>query len=233
MTAWVRLQLNHGILAGKRLLSSGAVNETQKSHSIIPSEPPWSLIFPEAHFITYGLGWFLYDYRGRKIVDHGGNIDGMSALVAFIPEEKLGLVILTNLSGSELRTALKYRIFDAFMGGEKKDWSAIHLKTMKGFEAQGKAADGVFSDAAEVESVVVFDDVGDFGVAVGGVVLEVFDDAAVLIEGDDEGVTLWGRLEKFGEANHYLAQKWIGQQYAIEKSLAGSHESQPELVAAV
>src|SRR5262245_3562189 len=141
MTAWVRLQLNHGILAGKRLLSSGAVNETQKSHTIIPSEPPWSLLFPEAHFLNYGLGWFLYDYRGRKVVDHGGNIDGMSALVAFIPEEKLGLVILTNLSGSELRTALKYRIFDEFLGGEKKDWSAIHQKTMKGFEAQGKAAE--------------------------------------------------------------------------------------------
>jgi CubicO group peptidase (beta-lactamase class C family) len=141
MTAWVRLQLNQGTFTGKRLLSSGAINEMQKSHSIIPIDPPWSLMFPEAHFLNYGLGWFLYDYRGRKVVDHGGNIDGMSALVAFIPEEKIGLVILTNLSGSDLRTALKYRIFDAFLGGEKKDWSAIQQKTMKGFEAQGKAAE--------------------------------------------------------------------------------------------
>jgi CubicO group peptidase (beta-lactamase class C family) len=141
MTAWVRLQLSQGTFNGKRLFSSGAINEMHKSHTIIPYDPPWSLMFPEAHFLNYGLGWFLYDYRGRKVVDHGGNIDGMSALVAFMPEEKLGLVILTNLSGSELRTALKYRIFDAFIGGEKKDWSAIHLKTMKGFEAQGKAAE--------------------------------------------------------------------------------------------
>src|SRR5262245_29339827 len=141
MSAWVRLQLNQGTFAGKRLLSSGAVSEMQKSHMIIPYDPPWSLMFPEAHFLNYGMGWFLYDYHGRKVVDHGGNIDGMSALVAFIPEEKLGLVILTNMSGSDLRTALKYRIFDAFIGGEKKDWSAIHQKTMKGFEEQGKAAD--------------------------------------------------------------------------------------------
>ncbi|MCI0664212.1 MAG: beta-lactamase family protein [Acidobacteria bacterium] len=130
MSAWVRLQLNQGTFAGKRLLSSGAVNEMLKSQTIIPYDPPWSLMFPEAHFLNYGLGWFLYDYRGRKVVDHGGNIDGMSALVAFLPEEKLGLVILTNLSGSDLRTALKYRILDAFIGGEKKDWSAIHQKTM-------------------------------------------------------------------------------------------------------
>jgi CubicO group peptidase (beta-lactamase class C family) len=141
MAAWVRLQLADGEFAGQRLLSSGAVKETQKSHTVVPYEVPWTLLFPEAHFLNYGLGWFLSDYRGRKVVEHGGNIDGMSALVAFIPEEKLGLVILTNLSGSELRTALKLRIFDAFMGGEAKDWSAIHLKTMKSFEAQGKAAE--------------------------------------------------------------------------------------------
>jgi CubicO group peptidase (beta-lactamase class C family) len=141
MTAWVRLQLSDGEFAGQRLLSSGAVKETQKSHTVVPYEVPWSLLFPDAHFLNYGLGWFLSDYRGRKVVEHGGNIDGMSALVAFIPEEKLGLVVLTNLNGSELRTALKLRIFDAFLGGEAKDWSAIHLKTMKSFEAQGKAAE--------------------------------------------------------------------------------------------
>jgi CubicO group peptidase (beta-lactamase class C family) len=141
MTAWVRLQLSDGEFAGQRLLSSGAIKETQKSHTVVPYEVPWSLLFPDAHFLNYGLGWFLSDYRGRKVVEHGGNIDGMSALVAFIPEEKLGLVVLTNLSGSEMRTALKLRIFDAFLGGEAKDWSAIHLKTMKGFEAQGKAAE--------------------------------------------------------------------------------------------
>jgi CubicO group peptidase (beta-lactamase class C family) len=141
MTAWVRLQLNDGEFAGQRLLSSGAVKETQKSHTVVPYEVPWSLLFPDAHFLNYGLGWFLSDYRGRKVVEHGGNIDGMSALVAFVPEEKLGLVVLTNMNGSELRTALKLRIFDAFLGGEAKDWSAIHLKTMKSFEAQGKAAE--------------------------------------------------------------------------------------------
>jgi CubicO group peptidase (beta-lactamase class C family) len=141
MTAWVRLQLSDGEFAGQRLLSSGAVKETHKSHTVVPYDPPWTLLFPDAHFLNYGLGWFLSDYRGRKVVEHGGNIDGMSALVAFIPEEKLGLVVLTNLSGSELRTALKLRIFDAFLGGEAKDWSAIHLKTMKSFEAQGKAAE--------------------------------------------------------------------------------------------
>jgi CubicO group peptidase (beta-lactamase class C family) len=141
MASWVRLQLAGGEFGGQRLLSPVAVKETQKSHTVIPYDPPWNLLFPDAHFLNYGLGWFLSDYRGRKIVEHGGNIDGMSALVAFIPEEKMGVVILTNLGGSELRTALKLRVFDAFLGGEAKDWSAIHRKTIAVLEAQAKAAE--------------------------------------------------------------------------------------------
>ncbi|MGH9847140.1 MAG: DUF3471 domain-containing protein [Blastocatellia bacterium] len=88
----------------------------------------------------YGLGWFLHDYQGRKIVEHGGNIDGMSALVSMVPEEKFGMVILTNLNGSFLPTALQYRVIDAFLGQPQKDWSATLLKAFKVLEAIGKDA---------------------------------------------------------------------------------------------
>lgn len=141
MAQWVRLHLNEGRVGKERLLSSGVVKEMQKSHTIIPYEPPFSLGTPEAHFLDYGLGWFLHDYRGRKIVQHGGNIDGMSALVALAPEERLGLVILTNLNGTFLPYALMYRIFDLYFGGGEKDWSAELLKTFKAFMAEQREAE--------------------------------------------------------------------------------------------
>ena len=53
---------------------------------------------------------------------HGGTIDGMTAQAAFVPEEKLGLVILTNRSGTSLPTALTYRIIDAYLKAtERRD----------------------------------------------------------------------------------------------------------------
>ena len=61
---------------------------------------------------------------------------------------------------------------------------------------QGEAAKGVFTDAAEVEGVVVLDDVCDLEVAVGGGVLEVVGDAAVRVETENKGVALWGGLER-------------------------------------
>lgn len=140
MAQWVRLQLSEGSYKGTRLISSGAMKEMHEQQTIIRKEPPWSLLMPDANFLSYGLGWFLHDYRGRKVVQHGGNIDGMSALVAMIPEEKLGVVILTNMNGTSLPTALMYKVFDAYTGAPAKDWSAELQKTLKGLEAQGQAA---------------------------------------------------------------------------------------------
>lgn len=141
MAQWVRLQLNQGTHKNQRLFSSGVAKEMHTPQTIIRAEPPVSLLYSEAHFLDYGLGWFLSDYRGRKIVEHGGAIDGMRAQVAMIPEERLGLVILTNLHGTVLPNALMFRIFDAYLGPPQRDWSADLLKTIKAFEEQGKAAE--------------------------------------------------------------------------------------------
>jgi CubicO group peptidase (beta-lactamase class C family) len=141
MAQWVRLQLGEGDYQGNRLISSGAIKEMHKPQTIINNDPPWNLLAQDAHFIAYGLGWFLHDYHDRKIVEHGGNIDGMSALVSMVPEEKLGIVILTNMNGSSLREALEYRIIDAFIGRPQKDWSSTILAAWKAIEAQGEAAE--------------------------------------------------------------------------------------------
>ncbi|MGI8731980.1 MAG: serine hydrolase [Pyrinomonadaceae bacterium] len=140
MAQWVRLQLAQGEYQKQRLLSSGAAKEMHTSQTVIRAEPPFTLLYPEAHFLNYGLGWFLHDYRGRKVVEHGGAIDGMRAQVAMLPEEKLGIVILTNMGGTTLPLALMNRIFDAYLAAPPRDWSAEMLKTVKSFEEQGKAA---------------------------------------------------------------------------------------------
>jgi CubicO group peptidase (beta-lactamase class C family) len=141
MIEWVRLHLNNGKFGDKQVISSGSVTEMHTPHTVIRREGPWALLMPEAHFLNYGLGWFLQDYRGRLIIQHGGNIDGMSALVAMMPEEKVGMVILTNMDGSPLPTALMQKAFDLFLQAPSKDWSADMLKVIKGMQGQAKAAE--------------------------------------------------------------------------------------------
>jgi CubicO group peptidase (beta-lactamase class C family) len=141
MAQWVRLQLGEGVYDGKRVLSSASIKEMQTPQTIIRLEGPRGRLYPEAHFLTYGLGWFLSDYRGRKLVEHGGAIDGMRAEVAFMPEEKVGLVILSNLNGTILPQALMYKIFDFYINAPARDWSSEFLKTSKELENQAKTAE--------------------------------------------------------------------------------------------
>lgn len=141
MAQWIRLQLGQGTYQGQRLFSPAVAKEMHTSQTIIPLTGNNARIYPEAHFLTYGLGWFLSDYRGKKIVEHGGAIDGMRAQVALLPEEKLGVVILTNMNGTTLPHILMYKVFDAYLGGNtQKDWAGDLLKTMKDLQEQGRAA---------------------------------------------------------------------------------------------
>lgn len=138
MAQWVRFQLAGGKVGGRPLLSAAAFAETHTPQTIVPLEGFWKQVAQEAHLLNYGLGWYLHDYRGRKVVQHGGNIDGMTALVALLPEERTGLVVLTNLEGNDLTYALMYRVFDAYLGHPPKDWSAVFLKADRELRAQAK-----------------------------------------------------------------------------------------------
>jgi CubicO group peptidase (beta-lactamase class C family) len=131
MAQWLRLLLADGKYKNEQLLSPGVVKEILTPQTVIRTGGPMARLNPDTHFAAYGLGWGLADYRGRKIAQHTGGIDGMTSLVAMMPEEKLGFVILTNMNGTSLPPALMYRIFDAFLQVPQKDWSGELLKVFK------------------------------------------------------------------------------------------------------
>jgi hypothetical protein len=81
--------------------------------------------------MNYGLGWFLQDYKGRKVIEHGGAIDGMRAQVALVPEENLGLVILCNRGGSGLPAQLMFQVLDRYLNESGRDWSAEALASTR------------------------------------------------------------------------------------------------------
>lgn len=139
MAQWVRLHLGRGTFRGTEVLKAATIEEMHTPQTVIRQDGSWRMMAPEARFLTYGMGWFLNDYRGRKVVQHGGNIDGMHALVAMMPEERLGLVILTNLGPNSLTYALMHRVFDAYLGAPPRDWSAWYLAQTDSLAAVAQA----------------------------------------------------------------------------------------------
>ncbi len=127
---WIKLQLNNGITNNQQIITKKSIWEMRKSHTIMQISQNQAKLWDSKHFHTYGLGWDLFDYHGRKIVNHGGGADGMISKLVLVPEENLGFVILTN-SINYLPTALMYKILDNYFGAEEDDWSQLFLSYYK------------------------------------------------------------------------------------------------------
>jgi hypothetical protein len=106
---------------------------------ILPISKGSSEFVPSRHFNTYGLGWNVWDYQGRKVISHGGGLDGMISRTSMMPEENLGLVVLTN-SEQSVPTIMQYKIYDVFTNAKDRDWSAEYLKFAKDGEVRDSEA---------------------------------------------------------------------------------------------
>ena len=139
MTNWIRMLLNDGRFEDQRLLSREAVAEMFRPQTLLakPPYPTYKLLQP--HWSSYGLGWFQFDYQGRAVNFHTGSFEGMAAIVGIIPDEKLGVVILSNLDHAELRHALMLTVFDIYGGHtDGPDWSADFRRLYDELETERK-----------------------------------------------------------------------------------------------
>jgi len=121
MTKWLITWINKGKFNDTEIIPETYVTEAMSSQMVINGALPDEEL-PDMHFANYGYGWMLQSYRGHYRVEHGGNIDGFSASVAFFPTDKLGIVVLTNQSGSAVTGLVRNTIADLMFGGKTTDW---------------------------------------------------------------------------------------------------------------
>ncbi len=133
MAQWLRLQLGDGEVDGKRVVSSTVLRETHQSQMLIPRAPG----DPEISHHAYALGWITSLYRGREMVEHGGNIDGFTADIALIPSARVGVAILSNHGRTSLPSGLAFTALDLALGLEPIDWCARMLQRKAGSEQAG------------------------------------------------------------------------------------------------
>lgn len=133
MSKWVMALLNNGKLDGKEIIPSSAIGQTRTPHSILGNG---GHMFNKAHFALYGLGWFLEEYAGRKIVAHTGGVNGFVTSVCLVPEEKLGIIVLTNTDANNFYEALRNEIEDAYLGLPYRNYSKVYLTYQKADEKE-------------------------------------------------------------------------------------------------
>ena len=140
MANWVRFQLAGGEWNRRRLISAEALEETHTPQTLIPLNETTTRLNPGIHFSAYAFGWQVQDYRGRKLIQHSGGIDGQRSRIALMPEENLGVVILTNRGRQNLLLdAIKNWILDTYLGKPGTDWSAEFLSVSAEQEEEAAA----------------------------------------------------------------------------------------------
>ncbi|NIR50435.1 serine hydrolase [candidate division KSB1 bacterium] len=134
MSRWITMLLNGGTYQGQRLLNEDTVEQLFAPQTLLNLSS--FMKDTGSHFYAYGLGWFLFDYSGRKVAEHGGGMPGYISKVTLVPEENLGFVILTN-DMNRLPNALRYKILDTFLNEGDKDWAQYYLE-LKNRREQGE-----------------------------------------------------------------------------------------------
>ena len=134
MSKWLTAMLNQGVYGKesdqkKRLFSERQSTELWQARTLLPVSSA-ATKGDKTHFSAYGLGWFMKDYHGVKLIHHTGGILGMVSKVVLVPEENLGMVILTNQQSGYAFNAISNQILTQYLNLPKKDWVA-HYQTSR------------------------------------------------------------------------------------------------------
>ena len=127
MLKWVGLHLAGGKRGDTQVIQATTLRDMYRPYTPITGLGD----YPELGPMSYGLGWFVDTYRGHYRAQHGGNIDGFTASVTLLPQDRIGLVVLDNQNGSPLPEIVARHAMDRLFAGTRRDWSAEFLARQK------------------------------------------------------------------------------------------------------
>lgn len=128
MAQWLKLNMDEGMYGEKRIIDAAVIRDIHSQQTPVPLIPAIQEKFPDAKRFDYCLSWLTVDHRGKLMVWHNGAIDGMRAVIGFIPEENIGAVLLSNSEVQNFHEALFMYIMDKLLGETPRDWSALYLE---------------------------------------------------------------------------------------------------------
>jgi CubicO group peptidase (beta-lactamase class C family) len=124
LARWLIMNSQEGSIDGRQLFPEAVIRQATSPYNFV-SETRGGL-FPARHFELYGLGWFMADYNGKKMVWHDGGANGFVTTTCFLPEIDLGIVVLTNTDANWFYEALKMQLTEAWLDMPYRNISMIY-----------------------------------------------------------------------------------------------------------
>ncbi|MEN6618056.1 MAG: serine hydrolase domain-containing protein [Rikenellaceae bacterium] len=121
MARYAQFHLNNGTVKGKEIITGKSMDYLHKGQTITSQD--------SARITLYAHCWFVEQNSRYRLYFHTGTTWGFTALCAFVPEQKLAMVILINSEApASPRYAIMRRLIDLYKGYPDKDYSAAYLQ---------------------------------------------------------------------------------------------------------
>lgn len=145
MSHWLLMLLADGSYQGKKVLAPAVIQAMETPQTLIQEDSEltgWLRTqTPDSRFYTYGLGFFLEDFGGHKLVWHAGDIDGMASALALVPDEHLAVVALSNMNENRAPEGVVFHVLQAYLGLPRRDVSAAMHAYIQKENAESATAD--------------------------------------------------------------------------------------------
>lgn len=127
MTHWIQMLLASGVYKNTALVSPAMIQEIEAPSVIISGYPDNK----EALLNAYGLGWRISSYRGHYHLSHDGGVDGFTAAIGLLPQDKIGIIVLVNKNLSNLPYHLTLEIMDRILEVPSHAWLSEALEQVQ------------------------------------------------------------------------------------------------------
>jgi CubicO group peptidase (beta-lactamase class C family) len=145
MCRWLLMLLAEGNYEGKTVLDKSVVAAMATPQIPVPTDSgvgkEISAWMPGGSFYSYGLGLLMNEYAGHKLVWHAGDIDGMASAMVMVPDQHLGIVVMTNMTESGSRFGVVMHILQQYLQQPADDVGATLFAQTQKDEASAKAAE--------------------------------------------------------------------------------------------
>lgn len=143
MSHWLEMLLADGQYDGKTVLDSSVVRTMETPQMLIASSTSvgnairaW---MPGGTFYSYGFGLLMQDDDGRTLVWHAGDDDGMASVLVMVPDQHLGIVVLSNMDHANARFAIVARVLQDMLNLPRHDIEPALLAALRKNDAKSAA----------------------------------------------------------------------------------------------
>jgi CubicO group peptidase (beta-lactamase class C family) len=129
LSHWLIALMNDGKYNGKQVLPAKVLKETLQPAIGLPNTLGEALGYWELLNPAYGMGRQTVSYRGHLLTFHGGDLPGFHSQVSFMPNDKIGVIVLVISDHSApLYNIVSYNVYERLLGLDQTPWSQRRLQ---------------------------------------------------------------------------------------------------------